>query len=487
MQRTALPVQRPSEHTGFHTDRRGLGVVVVVSGGGLALTVNMLGPEFRVWVRGLERLGGCSGPVMLMGHTITRDASTGAVVHAFTSADLPGGVLMLPCRNRREQVCVACSLLHNGDSFQIVRSGIVGGKGVPAEVSTHPLVFATVTAPSFGAVHRANGVGVCRPERGEQICEHGCSRACWARHADADPIVGSPLCAACYRYADAVVWNAASGLLWVQYINRLRRELARLGGLRIRTGEIGRVLRVSYVKVSEFQRRGSVHFHAVIRVDGPDGPDDDPPDWVSTGLLADAVSAAGPRATVGVAQVGGDTRVIGFGRQLDVREIGGGRESAQAASSYLAKYITKDDGNRLVLPRPVLARGGIDAVPRALLSDHARVLMHAAWDLGGLPELAELRLRPWAHQLGFRGNVVTKSRFYSTTYGALREARAAHAREAAGLPEVVREATVTESHWRLVAAGLSPELGEIAAGIADGTVIRKGPRPNWIADFEGVD
>ena len=75
---------------------------------------------------------------------------------------------------------------------------------------------------------------------------------------------------------------------------------------------------------------------------------------------------------------------------------------------------------------------------------------------------------------------MTKSRFYSTTYGALREARAEHSREAAGVAAVDREATVTESHWRLVAVGLSPELGEIAAGIADGTVIRKGPRPSWI-------
>jgi len=447
----------------------------------LALTVDAFGPAFCDWVRGIERLGGCSGPVMLMGHTITRDKTSGAVVHAFHSADLPGGVLMLPCRNRREQVCVACSLLHNGDSFQIVRTGIIGGKGVPPEVAEHPRVFATVTAPGFGAVHRANG-GPCHPERGEPVCEHGRSRACWVTHVEADPRVGSPLCPGCYRYGDAVVWNSASGLLWVQYINRLRREIARLGGLRIRTGEVGRVLRVSYVKVSEFQKRGAVHFHAVIRVDGPDGPGDDPPPWVTTGLLKEAVKAAGPRTSVGVPQVGGDTRVIRLGSQLDAREIGADGISAEAASSYLAKYITKDDGHRLVLPRRLLSRGGIDSAPSWVLSDHARVLMHAAWDLGGLPELAELRLREWAHQLGFRGNVTTKSRVYSVTYGSLREARADHARQMAGIAPIDREATVTESRWKLVAAGLSPDLQEIAAGIAEGTVMRKGPRPEWIPD-----
>jgi hypothetical protein len=447
----------------------------------LALTADAFGPAFRDWVRGIERLGGCSGPVMLMGHTITRDAESGVVVHAFHSADLPGGVLMLPCRNRRERVCIACSLLHNGDSFQIVRTGIVGGKGVPPEVAEHPRVFATVTAPGFGPVHRANG-GPCHPERGEPVCEHGRSRACWVRHVEADPRVGAPLCPGCYRYGDAVIWNSAAGLLWVQYVNRLRREVARLGGLRIRTGEVGKVLRISYVKVSEFQKRGSVHFHAVIRVDGPDGPGDDPPAWVTTGLLAEAVKAAGPRTSVGVPQIGGGTEMIRLGTELDAREIGTDGISAEAASSYVAKYITKDDGNRLVLDRPLLHRGWIEAAPSWLLSDHARVLMHAAWDLGGLPELADLRLRPWAHQLGFRGNVTTKSRVYSVTYGSLREARAEHARQMAGIAPIDREATETESRWKLVAAGLSPEWQEIAAGIAEGTAMRKGPRPAWIPD-----
>jgi len=45
------------------------------------------------------------------------------------------------------------------------------------------------------------------------------------------------------------------------------------------------------------------------------------------------------------------------------------------------------------------------------------------WRLGGLPELAELRLRPWVHMLGFGGHFSTKSRRYSTTLTSLRNAR----------------------------------------------------------------
>ena len=67
------------------------------------------------------------------------------------------------------------------------------------------------------------------------------------------------------------------------------------------------------------------------------------------------------------------------------------------------------------------------------------------------------------------------------TYGRCAK-RAQHARQMAGIAAIDRETTVTESRWKLVAAGLSPELQEIAAGIAEGTVMRKGPRPAWIPD-----
>nr|WP_311132036.1 replication initiator [Nonomuraea gerenzanensis] len=50
--------------------------------------------------------------------------------------------------------------------------------------------------------------------------------------------------------------------------------LARLLGLTRK--ELRRTVRLSYAKVAEYQARGLVHFHAVIRLDGPDGPTDRP-------------------------------------------------------------------------------------------------------------------------------------------------------------------------------------------------------------------
>jgi len=58
---------------------------------------------------------------------------------------------------------------------------------------------------------------------------------------------------------------------------------------------------------------------------------------------------------------------------------------------------------------------------------HVAELVRACFELGSRPSLAKLRLRKWAHMLGFGGHFSTKSRRYSTTLGALRRARVAYA------------------------------------------------------------
>lgn len=84
------------------------------------------------------------------------------------------------------------------------------------------------------------------------------------------------------------------------------------------------------------------------------------------------------------------------------------------------------------------------------------------WRLGALPELEELRLRKWAHMLGFRGHFSTKSRAYSVTLGALRQERADHnearTRERAaeaGHPLPDPDTVLVLSHWRFAYTGLT--------------------------------
>jgi hypothetical protein len=429
----------------------------------------LVGPEFRAWLRQIERLGGCASPVYLVGHTITRDRATGELLHVFTSASQPYGRYAVGCRNRRESVCLPCAYLHHGDTYQLVVAGLAGGKGVPQEVTSHPRVFATLTAPSFGAVHRLADSerpgDRCRPRRDGSVCRHGKSESCYERHGSDDTRVGVPLCARCYDYPGAVLWNASMGKLWNRFVVQVRRELAKHAGLRI--SDLPSHARVSFAKVVEYQRRGSVHLHAVIRIDGPRGPGDDAPPWTSAGLLGQAVAAAGPWVRLSLPEPQGNgERVLRFGSQFDVQEImpGVGTDglSDQAVAAYIAKYVTKGDLPGLVLPNRLRSERQIESTPG--LSQHARTLMHTAWTLGGSPMYEDLRLRLWAHQLGFRGQIATKSRMYSTTYTALRLARSRFHRA----QEFDPQTSVTESEWRFERVGHSPGQAAFAAGIAQG-------------------
>jgi hypothetical protein len=100
------------------------------------------------------------------------------------------------------------------------------------------------------------------------------------------------------------------------------------------------------------------------------------------------------------------------------------------------------------------------------LPAHVAALVRACWELGARPELAGLRLRPWAHMLGFGGHWSTKSRRYSTTMTALRRARVAfakrrRARDAIPLDAFGRaeddQAAVVIATWSYVGAGYQTE------------------------------
>jgi hypothetical protein len=98
-------------------------------------------------------------------------------------------------------------------------------------------------------------------------------------------------------------------------------------------------------------------------------------------------------------------------------------------------------------------------------------LVRAAWALGARPGLAGLRLRAWAHMLGFRSHWSTKSRRYSTTMTALRRARVQFAkrrRARDGVPldawgraeDDEDQAAVVIATWSYVGAGYQTQ-GEV--------------------------
>ncbi|MGW5114820.1 replication initiator [Streptomyces noursei] len=426
-------------------------------------------PQFSRWLAQVTATGGCAHPIHLTGSTTTRDAGTGEILHHYDTAHEPGERLLVRCRNRRATVCAPCSRLHAGDTFHLIRAGLLGGKNVPTDVRDHPRLFVTLTAPSFGAMHRTTTDGErCRPRRNAGRCEHGRHLGCPAIHDVTDPLAGQPLCLACYDYPAHVLWHAHAGRLWKAFTDNLYNHLAARTG-RTRTG-LRRAVRISYAKVAEYQKRAAVHVHAVVRLDGANGPGDPPPAWASAGDLTAAVRTAAaavhlhPPYSRGLGE-----HELRWGTQLDVRPLRafGGCEGLadDAVAAYVAKYVTKGAADTAIgLDHPITSP---DDIATARLSAHVQALIHTCWRLGGLPELEPLRLRAWAHTLGYRGHILTKSCAYSTTYTALRAERAEHegAISRAGVPDVAD--AVTSTQWRYVGSGHTPGAALIAAGIAE--------------------
>src|ERR1700677_4034945 len=95
----------------------------------------------------------CTRPVRLFGRVDYLDSATGEVLHRYTTEHEPGGVLRVPCKTRRATRCQYCADVYRADTYQLIRAGLTGGRGVPATVAAHPCLFVTITAPPFGPVH----------------------------------------------------------------------------------------------------------------------------------------------------------------------------------------------------------------------------------------------------------------------------------------------------------------------------------------------
>ncbi|MFA1539897.1 replication initiator [Actinomadura monticuli] len=394
--------------------------------------------EWGAWARQVAHTGHCSRPVRVRGGATVVDPRTGEARAEWSSDGEPDGVLLLACGDRRAAVCPSCAATYRRDTWQLIAAGLRGraprlpGRvdAVPASVAGHPAVLATFTAPSFGAVHRVTSEGPCRERRGPLVCRHAVRAWCDGRHGPDDPVVGRPLCWDCYDYAGHVLWHAAVPELWRRTVIYLYRALARIGsertGAAVTVRAVRTLVRVSYVKVAEYQRRGAVHLHAVIRLDGVDGDVRSvvaPPAWADVTALEAAVRDAAGRVGVRLPDTGARVGAVArWGSQLDVLAVG----DPGRAAAYLAKYATKTAADTFAgLPARRFSARAAGRVLRRVDNPHVSLLVSACLRLAERPECARLRLAEHVHSLGFRGHFATKSRWYSVTRGTLRAVRRA--------------------------------------------------------------
>ncbi|MGD9987140.1 replication initiator [Pseudonocardia sp.] len=411
-----------------------------------ALSARLRSFDYPTWRARVEATGGCAHPVRLRGSS-TITTTSGRVLVERT------GEVWAPCGNRRETVCPACSDRYAANAFHLIRAGLAGGdKGVPTTVTDRPRLFLTLTAPSFGSVHSRR-----LSARGRVIpCP------CGTHHRDGDPNIGTPLDRDTYDYVGSVLWQAHAGKLWHRFTIALRRALA--AGLGLSAREFAGRARLSYAKVAEYQRRGLVHFHAAIRLDGPDGPTDPPPSGATHDLLADAVRDAARSVLLEVARPDGESLALAWGAQVDARRITAtaaaevtddrGEITDQRLAGYIAKYATKGTGKTDQHPdRPIRSLAHLDHLR---LHPHYRRIIETAWQLGGLDTYEPLNLRKWAHMLGFCGHFLTKSRRYSTTFRAIhhdqRTWRLAEQLDELG-HDPATEPVIVVNNWHLVGIG----------------------------------
>jgi hypothetical protein len=466
--------------------------------GVLGELVERAGHNYDRWAELVAQTGYCHHPIRLAGRVDHADRQTGEVRTVYDSGREPDGVLLKACGTRRESRCPSCAATYRADAYQLLAAGLKGGKGVPETIAAHPRLFVTFTAPSFGRVYRRKAQGrlvlPCHPYRQGARCPHGTRDGCWHRHDEDDPRLGEPLCAACYDSEAQVLWNALASELWRRTTITVQRALARLVGLQ--ETQLRRLVRVSYAKVAEFQRRGAIHFHAVIRLDGATecrcaGCLIPPPEPFTAAVLEDALRLAVPAVRVPCPAVDDQPeRYARWGEQLDVHNITqaegeAGELSAEQVAGYIAKYATKaTESFGLGLDR----RLGADDLDRLdELPAHVAELVRACWVLGGRRELEGLRLRAWAHMLGFGGHWSTKSRRYSTTFTVLRRARAAFAKrrrakggvplDAWGRPEDDDQVVIVAS-WVYVGKGYETE-GERWLALSAAARAREQRRIAW--------
>jgi hypothetical protein len=209
------------------------------------------------------------------------------------------------------------------------------------------------------------------------------------------------------------------------------------------------VLRVSFVKVGEMQRRAVIHFHAVVRLDRPGDGWHRPDMEVTYAQIEAAARAAAEKVRLRVGDVN-----LSWGQEIDVQPIRHGEElddrdiSPKRLSDYLSKYTCKSAGEPFGLDGKVRDP---DAARALGASPHLVRMMQTALELSA--HSAFDGLSRWVQTLGFPGHFTTKSRQWSVTLGELRAERVHHCRTEARDSTTDDETTFLHGEWRFRGVG----------------------------------
>jgi hypothetical protein len=328
----------------------------------------------------------CEHPIRLWGYG-----------HNLETGERKGEAKFVRCKTRRRSKCLACSELYERDAYTVAASGWR---------EQTPFAWITLTAPGrevFGCQHHTwagrDGSRRCTPRRKCPGCGTEVA-ACRRFHKSGDPLIGVPVCE-CFDYEEAAAFNASVPALWTETLNALNAAFPQPAERhKVRSGEhrgevVMRPPRLAFIKVAEWQRRGLIHIHALVR--GIDDAD----------KLAEVVSAVSANGH-------------SWGENSRVEVISPtNEEKARTKFSYLVKYSTKTVADHQVERSPLLLahleRIRAAASPDCSCSDEQRA--------DGEHWTVCRRARARSEGLGFGGHVLTKSQTWGESFLSIRLAR----------------------------------------------------------------
>lgn len=207
-----------------------------------------------------------------------------------------GEIVNIRCGTRLERKCPGCAWLYKKDTAKLLRNGLVRG-------GAYRFFLLTLTAPSFGRCHVV-------PKHGEKK-----KCGCGVYHdavKDVD-LRGVPLDISRYAYDKQVAFNYNIGKLWNATLTLLRKHYPDM----------------AFAKVFEWQQRGALHVHALLRFRAAD--------FVSVGDPCDIIRRM-------VLTVRAMHKTMCWGSQCKCDEIRGNGQ-VDSVIGYLKKavaYVTKD-------------------------------------------------------------------------------------------------------------------------------------------------
>lgn len=293
------------------------------------------------------------------------------------------------CKQKDPGKCHGCSTIHRRHTKIIIWSGINKNRELSTQNveidGNHSFYFVTLTAPSFGSVHKL-----------DKHSSNPTKCACGITHDAKDPYVSTPIDTSRYRYREQVLWNVWSNDLYKRTQEKLRKVLPG----------------AEMCSIREPQKRGVVHYHVLVRVP-------------ATVPQKEAIKALKGMRKHSITRMGNKYE---WGRQVDVKRVKTDGDDLQKTVSYISKlvgYTTKSLGiTENVFSKPAMK------FAKKLREVGATVKCHRR-DCEGSECTSE------AHtELGFHGQEFTQTdgwSFFGYTYKSLREEMKAYAEaQAAG-------------------------------------------------------